>query len=61
MKLRSGKILNYNSLPPILEEKLNSSLEKFKELLTNNEECVKELIKIIAEAIILRQHIEYQI
>jgi hypothetical protein len=29
---------------------LNSSLEKFKELLTNNEECAKELIKIIAEA-----------
>jgi hypothetical protein len=46
MKLRSGKVL----LPYVIEKELHTNVKVLKELLANNEEFAKELIKVIAEA-----------
>jgi hypothetical protein len=51
MKLRSGKIIGKKELPEVLQkelrQELNDNIREFKELLVDNQDFAKKLIKFI--------------
>ena len=52
MKLRSGKVVKFTGgiLPKKINDKLETSLQKFKELFSDNPQHAKELLKISSKA-----------